>query len=187
MDRAGVSVTWSVLSWSACHEFELRLGRTWGCVVLEPKYKYASLLYSKGEGKVTAWWIKPCVVSLLYGLSKWPCIIDQHDLETKISVTKPISFLFQVHNGNSLTSPSVGKYCGHPPNFHVVVRNHLVLIVFKTDQSIAGQGFLITWGEKEKETGTYKVFSSLWWVIIHFNTYTAKPVCWREWISWQLL
>ena len=19
------------------------------------------------------------------------------------------------------------------------------------------------------------------------NTYTAKPVCWREWISWQLL
>ena len=32
--RAGVSVTWSELSWSGGHEFELRSGQTWGCVVL---------------------------------------------------------------------------------------------------------------------------------------------------------
>ena len=23
--------------------------------------------------------------------------------------------------------------------------------------------------------------------LITINTYTARPVCWREWISWQLL
>ena len=28
--RAGVSVTWNVMSWSGVHEFEPRLGRTWG-------------------------------------------------------------------------------------------------------------------------------------------------------------
>ena len=28
--RAGVSVTWNVLSWSEGHEFELQLGQTWG-------------------------------------------------------------------------------------------------------------------------------------------------------------
>ena len=28
--KAGVSVTWNVLSWSGGHEFEFRLGGTWG-------------------------------------------------------------------------------------------------------------------------------------------------------------
>ena len=25
------------------------------------------------------------------------------------------------------------------------------------------------------------------WIRVRINTYTARPVCWREWISWQLL
>ena len=35
--RAGVSVTWNVLSWSGGHEFEPRSGRTWGAWYFCPK------------------------------------------------------------------------------------------------------------------------------------------------------
>ena len=35
--RAGISVTWNVLSWSGGHEFETCLGRTWGAWYFCPK------------------------------------------------------------------------------------------------------------------------------------------------------
>ena len=35
--KAGVSVTWNVLSWSGGHEFEPRSGRTWGAWYFCPK------------------------------------------------------------------------------------------------------------------------------------------------------
>ena len=35
--RAGVSVTWTVLSWSGGHEFDPRAGRTWGAWYFCPK------------------------------------------------------------------------------------------------------------------------------------------------------
>ena len=48
--RAGVSVTWSVLSWSGGHEFEPQLDRTWGAWYLCPKLylnkRYHVILYS---------------------------------------------------------------------------------------------------------------------------------------------
>ena len=35
--RAGISVTWNVLSWSGGHEFAPRLGRIWGVLYFCPK------------------------------------------------------------------------------------------------------------------------------------------------------
>ena len=48
--RAGVSVTWNVLSWSGGHEFEPWLGRTWGALYFCPKsYLNQNIFYFKPQ------------------------------------------------------------------------------------------------------------------------------------------
>ena len=42
--RAGVSVTWNVVSWSGGHEFEPQSGRTWGAWYFCPKW-YLNQIY----------------------------------------------------------------------------------------------------------------------------------------------
>ena len=57
--RAGVSVTWTVLSWSGCHEFEPRSGRTWGARYLCPK-SYLNQKYLSKNLITALFWASSC-------------------------------------------------------------------------------------------------------------------------------
>ena len=60
--RAGVSVTWNVLSWSGGHEFEPWSGRTWGTLYFCPK-SYSNQTYLMLEVRRT-YYLIPATISL---------------------------------------------------------------------------------------------------------------------------
>ena len=46
-----------------------------------------------------------------------------------------------IHNGSSLSSPMIGKYCGSQSPFSVVSTASSLVMMFKSDSSINMQGF----------------------------------------------
>ena len=65
--RAGISVTWNVLSWSGGHEFKPQSGRTWSAQYFCPK-SYLNQKYKK-KTKTELGWQKCC--QLIISNSPW--------------------------------------------------------------------------------------------------------------------
>ena len=74
--RAGVSVTWNVLSWSGGHEFEPWSGRTWGAWYFCRK-SYLNQIYN--QSKFNSIYLQNCSIRISLSTSK------QTQLSTKIS------------------------------------------------------------------------------------------------------
>lgn len=70
--------------------------------------------------------------------------VQSFELETLYSCNNNYDFL-EIRNGDSLTSPLIGRYCSNeiPKTFRSLTNK--LLIFFKSDNSISARGFAIDW------------------------------------------
>ena len=74
-----------------------------------------------------------------------------------------------IYDGTSIQSPSLGKYCGNSIPTSLVSTNNQLFLMFTTDSSVNGKGFMIEYSPasrlQESKNWTSQSFLCLFWFL----------------------